>query len=229
LECSSPLELLIADARAGVNEIKKLIQPMKNPEIKIKTLIAEDDLTSRNILAAVLGKYNFDIITTVNGAQALEAMREPDPPKLVILDWMMPEMTGIQVVRRIHAEYRETPPYIIMLTTKNERTDIIAGLDAGADDYLTKPFDIGELRSRIQVGRRMIETQQRLATKIQELNQALAHVEKLKGILPICMHCKKIRNDQGYWDQVETYVRNHSRAEFSHAICPECLTKYYED
>ncbi len=196
---------------------------------KIKTLVAEDDLTSRNILVAVLGKYDFDIIETVNGAQALAAMREANPPRLVILDWMMPEMTGIQVVRRIRAEHLENPPYIIMLTTKSERTDIIAGLDAGADDYLTKPFDIGELRSRVTVGRRVLDTQQRLATKIQELNQALEHVEKLKGIIPICMHCKKIRNDQGYWDQVETYVRNHSRAEFSHAICPECLDKHYKD
>ena len=114
-----------------------------------------------------------------------------------------------------------------MLTAKDGKTDVIAGLDAGANDYLAKPFDAGELRARVEVGRRMVELQAQLAESVSELQTALEHVKTLRGIVPICAHCKKIRDDQGYWSQVEVYVRDHSEAEFSHGICPECIKRFY--
>lgn len=106
---------------------------------------------------------------------------------------------------------------------------IIEGLQAGADDYLVKPWDPGELRARIEVGCRMLNLQGRLAEKIRELQEALDQVRTLEGILPICSHCKKIRDDRNYWRQVEEYVASHSEAKFSHSICPECMRKYYPD
>jgi sigma-B regulation protein RsbU (phosphoserine phosphatase) len=193
----------------------------------VRILIAEDDFTSRTLLAGVLKKNGHEVVETVNGAAAWDALQLPDAPRMAILDWMMPEMDGPAVVCRVHALKADCPPYIIMLTTKGEKADIIAGLDAGADDYISKPFDAGELRARIEVGRRLVEMQDSLAAKVRELHQALDQIKTLRGILPICSSCKKIRDDQGYWNQVEVYVRDHTEAEFTHGICPECVKKLY--
>jgi DNA-binding response OmpR family regulator len=195
----------------------------------MKILIAEDDVTSRNMLASVMGKSGFVVQEVANGKEALAALGAEDAPRLAIIDWMMPEMDGLEVVRRVRARQRKQPPYIIMLTTRGEKDDIVKGLEAGADDYLQKPFDIGELRARIGVGRRMLELQERLAAQVEELRQAMDHIDTLRGILPICSFCNKIRNDEGYWDRVEAYITRHSLAEFSHGICPECMKKHYPD
>ena len=195
----------------------------------MRILIADDDFTSRVMLAALLKKSGHEVVETTNGSESWEELRKPDAPRLAILDWMMPEMDGPEVVRRVRALETDQPPYIIMLTTRGEKADIIAGLDAGADDYLAKPFHPGELRARVEVGRRLIEMQEQLATQVRELRQALEHIKTLQGILPICMHCKKIRNDTGYWEQVEAYVGRHSEALFSHGIYPECMKQHYPE
>lgn len=193
----------------------------------MRILIAEDDITSRSMLAAVLKKAGHEPLETLDGEQAWAAMQRPDAPRIAILDWMMPKMTGMEVLRRVRELPSERPPYIFMLTTKTGKAEIIDGLDAGANDYLAKPFDAGELRARVEVGRRMIEMQDALAGKIEELRQALSEIKTLRGIVPICMHCKKIRDDQGYWRQVEIYVSTHTEAKFSHSLCLECLERYY--
>jgi phosphoserine phosphatase RsbU/P len=121
-------------------------------------------------------------------------------------------------------ETRSTPPppYLILLTAKGRREDIITGLKAGANDYVTKPFDREELRARVQVGARIVELQHSLADRVHALEEALARVKQLQGLLPICSYCKKIRDDQNYWQQVENYISRHSEAQFSHSICPGC-------
>ena len=193
----------------------------------MKILIAEDDLTSRTLLAGILKKRGHEVVKTVNGAEALAALQQPDSPSLAILDWMMPEIDGPGVVRRIRALKTDRTPYFIMLTTKFDKGDIIAALETGANDYLSKPFDAGELLARVEVGRRMVEMQDTLLVKIEELRQALNQVKTLSGFLPICMHCKNIRDDKGYWERVETYVSSHTGTQFSHGICPECMKKHY--
>ncbi len=145
-------------------------------------LIAEDDLTARSVLAAVLKKQGHEVTATVNGAEAWQAMQQPDAPQLAILDWMMPEMDGPEVVYRIRALPTDRPPYIIMLTAKGEKADIIAGLDAGANDYLAKPFDSGELRARVEVGRRMVEMRDALIKSREILAHQATH-DPLTGLL----------------------------------------------
>ena len=172
----------------------------------MRILIGEDDTTSRSMLAAILKKSGHEVVETVDGAAAFDALCRPDAPSLAILDWMMPEMDGPDVVRRVRARRSSQPPFIIILTTKAERIDIIAGLDAGADDYLAKPFDPGEFLARVEVGRRVIDIRVALATKIEELRIALEQVKTLRGIVPICANCKKIRDDAGYWQQVEVDI-----------------------
>lgn len=148
----------------------------------MRILIAEDDFTSRTVLAGVLKKSGHEVVETINGAEAWDALRQPDAPPLVILDWMMPEVDGPEVVRRVRALQTDRPPYVIMLTTKGDKADIIAGLEAGANDYLAKPFDPGELRARVEVGRRMVEMQAALIKSREMLAQEASH-DPLTGLL----------------------------------------------
>jgi DNA-binding response OmpR family regulator len=191
----------------------------------VRVLIAEDDRISRLFLERYLTEQGYEVVVTTDGKAAWEALGAPHAPRLAILDWMMPQMDGLEVCRRLRAQTSSTPPYIILLTAKNAKDDIVAGLSAGADDYLTKPFDAGELRARVQVGVRLVELQAKLAHQVQELAAALTHVKQLRGLLPMCAWCKRIRDDTNYWQQLETYVSEHSDATFSHGICPECFVK----
>ena len=195
----------------------------------MRVLIAEDDAVSRRILETFLRNWGHEVVTTFDGEEAWQAMRGPDAPALAILDVMMPGVDGLEVCRRVRKLAGATPPYIILLTAKHGARAIVDGMEAGADDYLTKPYDRDELRVRVQVGVRIVELQTRLAGRVRELEGALEHVRQLQGILPICSYCKKIRGDQDYWQTVESYIADHSEAEFSHGICPTCYETTVKD
>ncbi|TYT73829.1 response regulator transcription factor [Desulfobotulus mexicanus] len=192
-------------------------------------LVAEDDLTSRTALQLTLQKWGYVPLIAEDGEAAWEILQGKEAPRLLILDWMMPKLHGIDLLRRIRSMKQESSFYIIMLTTRDSTEDIIEGLDAGADDYLTKPFNPGELRARVNVGFRVLDLQESLEKRILELQKAVEHIQTLQDILPICSFCKKIRNDTGYWDQVESYIAKHSKTRFSHGICPDCLQQHYPE
>ncbi len=191
----------------------------------MRILIAEDDVVSRRLLETTLTKWGYEVISTTDGIQALDALSQPDAPSLAILDWMMPGLDGAEVCRRARSLGTDRLLYIILLTAKGRKEDIVQGLTAGADDYIIKPFDRSELKARINVGERILRLQAELASRVKELELALANVKLLQGLLPICCYCKKIRNDQNYWQQVDTYIADHSEAQFTHGICPECREK----
>ena len=188
----------------------------------MKVLIAEDDRVSRRLLEATLNKFGFEVISTANGGEAWAVLQGEDPPSLAILDWIMPEMNGIEICKRVRLLPTATPPYLILLTAKREKTDVVIGLDAGANDYLTKPCDRSELRARIQVGTHVLELQKSLVERVQELEDALSQVKQLQGLLPICSYCNKIRSEENYWQRVESYLSEHAQVVFSHGICPDC-------
>ncbi len=194
----------------------------------MKILIAEDDPVSRRLLQAALAKWGYEVMVAADGLQAWQALQQDPPPVLLILDWLMPEMDGLEVCRKARTLPGCQSAYIILLTGRTGKEDVITGLDAGADDYVTKPFDPGELRARVSVGVRVAQLQTSLAERVRELEAALAKVKTLSGMLPICASCKKIRDDQGYWTQIESYIRHHSEAEFSHGFCPECAKSWLE-
>ncbi len=195
----------------------------------MRILIAEDDTVSRRMLEAILVKWGYEVITNTNGAEAWQILQGEDTPKLVILDWMMPEMDGLDVCKKIRENTDLDSIYIILLTARGQKGDIVAGLEAGANDYITKPFDRDELKARIQVGVRMINLQSELAEHIRKLEEAMSEVKQLRGFLPICAYCKKIRTDDNYWEQVEQYISEHSDIQFSHGICPECYEKIMKE
>ena len=137
----------------------------------MRILIAEDDYTSRIVLTEVLKKNGHEVVVAVNGAEAWHTFQQPDAPRLAILDWMMPELSGVEVCRRVRMLQTDQPPYIIMLTSKGDKEDIVTGLESGADDYLAKPFVLEELRARVDVGQRMLNLQAAMANKVQELTR----------------------------------------------------------
>lgn len=192
----------------------------------MKVLIAEDDSTSRMILKAILVKWGYEVVETSNGDEAWQALQREDAPRLAILDWIMPGISGDQLCRKVRELPTLLPIYIILLTVRRDKADVIAGLEAGANDYVRKPFDREELRARVRVGERVVKLETNLVQRIQELQDASAHIKRLQGILPICMYCHKIRTDKESWERLENYISEHSDAEFSHGICPDCAEKH---
>jgi CheY-like chemotaxis protein len=197
-----------------------------NPPMQV--LIADDDPISARILDATFRRWGHEVIITRDGQAAWEVLQRENAPKLAIIDWVMPGLEGPEVCRRVRAMARPVPTYIILLTSKDQADDVVRGLESGADDYITKPFDQGELRSRLGVGARVVALQQGLADRVRDLEAALSQVKQLKGLLPICAYCLKIRDDQNYWQRVETYISCHSNARFSHGICPQCWQNVVE-
>jgi len=191
----------------------------------VKVLIAEDDLVSRRLLEARLHKDGYELVVADDGALAWTAFQGDPSIALAVLDWNMPGLTGPEVCQKIRQLQTTQPPYLILLTSRDSRDDIVSGLQAGANDYVTKPFDFDELRARMQVGERVVQLQRSLAERVQELEEALTKVKMLQGLLPICLYCKKIRDDQNYWQQLDKYISQHSEAKFSHGICPDCYEK----
>jgi DNA-binding response OmpR family regulator len=184
--------------------------------------MAEDDLTSSRLLEAALIKWGYETVVAHDGDQAWHILQKPDAPHLVVLDWMMPGLSGPEICRRTRALDQTSQKYLLMVTSLESKQDLVTALEAGADDYVTKPFDHAELQARLQVGARVLQLQGELAERVRELETALASVKLLHGLLPICSYCKKVRDDQDYWQQVESYVESHAEVQFSHSVCPGC-------
>ena len=188
----------------------------------MRVLIAEDDRVTARVLFEAVKSWGYDVTVAGDGREALAALELDNPPELALLDWMLPGLDGPEVCRMLRStEVAST--YLILLTSKSDRADVVAGLQAGADEYLVKPVDQEELRARLHAGARIVDLQHRLASQVQELGAALASIRKLTGLLPICAYCKAIRDDSNYWHRVEEFVSEHSDATFSHGICPKCM------
>jgi DNA-binding response OmpR family regulator len=186
-------------------------------------LIAEDEAVSRRSLEAVLQKWGYRVRVTADGEAAWNELSRGEAPAVAILDWMMPGLDGLSLCRRIRTAPHLHATYRILLTARDTKADLVAALEGGADDYVAKPFDQAELKARLSVGLRMAALQKGLADRVTQLEQALARVKLLQGLLPICCYCKRIRQDGNYWQQVEHYLAAHTDAQFSHGICPECF------
>jgi phosphoserine phosphatase RsbU/P len=189
-------------------------------------LVADDDAVSRRVVDAILRKAGFSVEQASDGAEAWQRLQRPDRPPLAVMDWMMPGLDGPEICRRLRTLATPTPTYVILLTSRDASADIVAGLDAGADDYLTKPPKEDELIARVSVGVRVVRLQRALAERVRSLEEALSNVKQLQGLLPICSYCKSIRDDQNYWRRVESYISEHSGVQFSHSFCPDCYEKY---
>lgn len=189
----------------------------------MKVLIADDDRVTRRMLESVVSEWGYEPILASEGRAAFEVLCAADPPPLAILDWLMPEMDGLEVCRRLRALPVPVPTYLLLLTVKGSRQDIVAGLRSGADDYVSKPFDLEELHARLHTGLRIVDLQRKQAEQLRQMEEALTRIKKLQGLLPICCYCKQIRDGENSWQAVEAYISNHADVRFSHGICPACI------
>ena len=154
----------------------------------MKALVADDDAASRILLQKVLTKWGYDVVTASGGEEAWKILTSDNPPDIVVLDWMMPELDGVEVCRRVRALDLSSPPYLILLTSRSDKQDIATGLEAGAADYVQKPFDHDELRARLLVGRRFAELNRKLLDTQRELRRQaltdpLTHIMNRRAIL----------------------------------------------
>jgi DNA-binding response OmpR family regulator len=179
----------------------------------MKVLVADDDLISRTILAQILRRLGYEAILTASGREALASIQREEVP-LLITDWQMPDIDGPELCRRLRAPHRKVYTYVILLTTLSGKSKFLEGLEAGADDFITKPVDQDELAARLKVGERIVGLQKEM--------------RQMEGLLSICSHCKKIREGKA-WVPVDEYVAGKTATSFSHAFCPECLQKQIAD
>ena len=183
-------------------------------------LIVDDFAKNLQVLGNIL-KEKYRTAVAKDARNALDFI-EKRPPDLVLLDIMMPGMDGYQACEILKRSPGTKDIPVIFLTAKNETEDIVRGFKAGAVDFVSKPFQKEELLARI-------ETHLELKRTREHLQKALSLVKQLSGLLPICSKCKKIRDDKGDWRVLESYIRQHSEAEFSHGICPDCAEELYGD
>lgn len=195
----------------------------------MKILIADDGLTIRRLLESYLTQWGYDVVSVSDGDQAWELLKLPDTPRLVILDWLMPGLDGIEVCRKVRRLEHGKLLHIIFFTSLSAKGNSIIALNAGADDFMAKDFDMDEFCARVKVGERSVDLKSELAGRVRELEHAISHIKRLQGILPICMHCGKVRDEQEVWQKLEEYVMENSEAEISHGLCPDCLTKHYPE
>jgi len=197
--------------------------------IEMKILVVDDEPDIRLITAHVLGSAGYSVEEAETGKGCLDSVREK-APDLVLLDVMLPDMDGYEVCRRIKADDALNGTYVLMFSGRRiDSDDQSEGLEIGADGYVTRPISNRELLARVQSMARIIRAERERDRLIKELTAAMANIKTLKGLLPICASCKKIRNDKGYWQQVEAYLAEHADIQFSHGICPACIKKLYPE
>ena len=178
----------------------------------MKILIAEDDPVSAKILQFTLETGGHEVVSSNSGKGAWEIFNK-QPIRVVVSDWMMPEMDGLELCSKIRARPKTDYTYFILLTAIHTgRDNLRKAMNAGVDDFLTKPLDREGIMMRLRVAERIIEFTQQ--------------IRQLKELIPICMYCKKVRDDSNYWQAVESYIGRHTGSSFSHGICPECFEKH---
>ena len=186
-------------------------------------LLADDEEPSRRFITYYLTNWGFSVVPAADGMEAASILESDDAPAIALLDWIMPGMEGPELCRRVRQRQNRPFTYLLLLTSKTHKDEIAEGLEAGADDYVTKPCDMKELHARLRVGERMVTLERTLARQVVSLQEALDHVRQLKELLPICAWCKRVRDDEDYWHSIEEYLHVHTGTDFTHGICPHCL------
>ncbi len=189
-------------------------------------LLVDDQPGNLKVLLDLLKEQQFHVFIADCGERALSTLNNIEPD-LILLDVMMPGMNGFDTCKRIKADDRWAPIPVIFMTALDDVEDKLAGFGVGGVDYITKPFQRVEVLARINTHIALRKKDRERDRLIAELKDALAQVKTLSGLLPVCANCKKVRDDKGYWNQMETYIHTHTDAKVSHGLCPKCLEEMY--
>lgn len=188
-------------------------------------LIVDDEPTNIEILNEALGNQ-YEILATTNGKDVMD-ITVKEKPDIILLDIIMPEPGGFEIIKALKNNVLTKDIPVIFITGLDKTEEETKGLELGAVDYIVKPFIPSIARLRVKNQLELKSHRDMLAVRNKELQEALVKVKTLSGLLPICSSCKRIRDDRGYWNQIEMYIRDHSEADFSHGLCPECAKKLY--
>jgi DNA-binding response OmpR family regulator len=191
-------------------------------------LVVDDTQAALKLLTGILGQEGYEVRPADSGQLALASVEER-PPELILLDIRMPGMDGFEVLRRLKAREESRRIPVIILSAATELDQRVAGLRLGAVDFVRKPFEREELLARVATHLELFRLRTELELQAAELRHALAKVKTLSGFIPICASCKKLRDDKGFWSQLEQYVLEQTDAQLSHGLCPECLKKFFPD
>lgn len=195
----------------------------------IKILIVDDDPDVIEITTEILKLTGCRVLNAATGSEGMSSIRN-NHPDIVLLDVVLPDIPGPTLCREIKSDPILKNTYVVLFSgMRTSSLDQADGLDIGADGYIARPISNRELIARINVFIRIIRAERDRDRLIEELKDALSKLKVLSGLLPICSHCKKIRDDKGYWNKIEAYIEAHSDAGFSHSICPECAKAQYPD
>ena len=187
-------------------------------------LVADDTPSNLELLNEILGQ-DYEILVAVNGQEAVE-LALSEGPELILLDVMMPVMDGLEACRTLKADPRTAAIPVIFLTAMAELDALLLGFEAGGSDYVGKPFRPEELQVRVATHLSLKRALDRERTLRLELEEAMAQVKQLSGLLPICSWCKKIRDEEGTWNPLEAYVTAHAEVDFTHGVCPDCAASF---
>jgi phosphoserine phosphatase RsbU/P len=188
-------------------------------------LVADDDRTTVQLLQSTLVRWGYEVSVCAHGKEALDTLRQSGSAPIALLDWLMPGMDGAEVCGLLRANPETASKYLILLTSKASKDDLVAGLRAGADDYIIKPFHLGELRARLLVGTRVVTLQKVLTDRVSELTAAMTNVKRLEELIPVCSSCNNVRSDPEYWQRVYGYLKEHKVTPHAQTICPTCRTQ----
>ncbi len=196
---------------------------------KFKVLVVDDEPDILFATARILEKAGYNVFTAKSAEECLDSARK-NLPDLILLDVILPDMKGTELCRQIKKNDELKNIFVILIsgtmTASEEQAD---GLDEGADGYIARPISNRELKSRVDSMTRVLSAERERDRLIIELQQTLNMVKKLNSLLPICSYCKRIRDDQGYWNQLESYISSHSDTSFSHCICKDCAKEHFPD
>ncbi len=214
----APAVIRLAEPSMRGESLPDLLPESSPPGDPRTVLVVDDEPLVRQVLTQQLATAGYRLVAAKSGSEALELL-ESETVDLVLLDVMMPRMSGFEVCRAIReTRSREELP-VIFLSAKNRQEDRVASFNEGGNDYLTKPIGREELLARVKVHIELLSVH----------DAQFEEIQALRGILPICSYCKKIRDDGGYWNQLEGYISQHTEAEFSHGICPGCMATNHPD
>ena len=195
----------------------------------IKILIVDDDPDLLFASARIIKSAGYEVLTATTAGHCMELVQK-FRPDLILLDVILPDADGQTLCKRIKTDPTFKNIFVVLISgTKTESVAQAEGLELGADGYIARPLTNRELLARVNAMVRILRAERERDRLIVQLEEALAKVKKLSGLLPICAGCKKIRDDNGYWNQIELYLKEHSDAIMTHSICPECAKKYYPE
>jgi sigma-B regulation protein RsbU (phosphoserine phosphatase) len=200
--------------------------PVRTSTDRLRILVLDDDAFTRISLESVIRGAGWAPVGIEDPEMAYEILVGPEAPPIALIDWQMPTLSGLELCRRVRQAAPSARPYLIFVTANSTPNDIVTGLDAGADGYMTKPIAANELQARVRAGLRMIALQHDLRTRLEKAEAESARTKPLRELLPMCVYCRRIRDDEEQWSGLERYLSEKLDVRFTHGFCPTCYVHH---